>query len=91
MYNQYEKLIDEFWNAYNENKKAEKQAAEAAELKRDIKKMENDTAKLKELVENQKEKVAAIPNNAALVVLAKDYHDAISERSNLEEQVGSVF
>lgn len=87
LYSQYEKLIDEFWNAYNHHKKVEKQAAEAMELKKDIKKMEADTAKLKDLIESQKEKVAAIPNNASLMVLAKDYHDAITQKSNLEEQV----
>lgn len=87
LYSQYEKLIEEFWNAYNQHKKVEKQASEAMELKKDIKKMEADTAKLKELVESQKEKVNAIPNSSSLLVLAKDYHDAITQRSNLEEQV----
>lgn len=91
LYSQYEKLIEEFWNAYNEHKKVEKKASEAMELKKDIKKMETDTAKLKELVESQKEKVSAIPNSSSLLVLAKDYHDAITQRSNLEEQVFTTF
>lgn len=87
LYTQYEKLIDEFWKTYSEHNKVERQAAEAAELKKDIKKMETDTVKLKELVETQKEKVAAIPNNSTLMVLAKDYHDANSESKKLEEQM----
>lgn len=87
LYSQYEKLIDEFWKTYNEHKKIEKQAGEAMELKKDIKKMETDTAKLKELVETQKEKVMAIPNNSTLMVLAKDYHEANSESKKLEEQL----
>lgn len=87
LYTQYEKLIDEFWKTYNEHKKVERQAAEATEIKKDIKKMEADTAKLKELVETQKEKVSALPNNSTLMVLAKDYHDANSESKKLDEQM----
>lgn len=87
LYSQYEKLIEEFWKTYNEHKRIEKQAAEATELKRDIKKMEADTAKLKELVETQKQKVAAIPNSSTLMVLAKDYHEANAESKRLDEQL----
>lgn len=87
LYSQYEKLIDEFWKTYNEHKKIERQAAEATELKKDIKKMEADTARLKELVETQKEKVSAIPNSNSLMVLAKDYHDANTESKKLDEQI----
>lgn len=87
LYSQYEKLIDEFWKTYNENKKIEKQTFEAMELKKDIKKMEMDIGKLKELVETQKEKVSAIPNNSTLMVLAKDYHDANTESKKLDEQM----
>lgn len=84
---QYDSLVEEFWRAYNENKKAKKAALEAKELQQDIVKMEEDILKLKQRIEQQEEKLETIPNKESLFAAVRVYRNEYKEQERLEEQI----
>lgn len=87
MHTQYENLIDEFWKAYSENRKEKRNAMEAKELQQDIAKMEDDTSRLLQRIEQQKEKIDNIPNKEVLLTIVRTYRNEMNEQKKLEEQL----
>ncbi|XP_031327513.1 intraflagellar transport protein 81 homolog [Photinus pyralis] len=87
LYAQYESLIEEFWKVYNENKKEEKLAVEAEELQHDISKMEEDSLKLHQRIEQQMRKIENIPHKEGLIAMVRSYRNEVNEQNKLEQQI----
>ncbi|KAF5306530.1 hypothetical protein FQR65_LT18540 [Abscondita terminalis] len=87
LYTQYENLVEEFWKVYKENIKEEKQAAEAEELQHDIAKMEEDSFRLQQRIQQQSQKIENIPNKEALIATVRAYRNEVNEQNKLEQQI----
>ncbi|KAF5294044.1 hypothetical protein FQR65_LT10947 [Abscondita terminalis] len=80
-------LDDSFGKFYKENIKEEKQAAEAEELQHDIAKMEEDSFRLQQRIQQQSQKIENIPNKEALIATVRAYRNEVNEQNKLEQQI----
>lgn len=84
---QYDAIIQEFKNVHLENTKFSKMGSATLELRKEIAKITNDTIKVKEQIEKQKNKVENIPNKESLMVSIKSFRNEVIQDKTLQKQL----